>query len=215
MIINDNCNTVSVYEYYKSIDEDDKRYLIKGYVKNYLRKNIELNLTKEEEEKLNEAFNKVTLEYESLNVNKDSINKKKQEIDIISLTYKHDIIQSVIDIYEETLFVDVFDLLNEINVKFDKLGDINKQVKRLVQECKHIRNNIKIKKINYYKKYKRSDDQNNDSLVKSVSKRAIYISLNLEMKSNINIEKTSLYDWVNFNELNEARIALIKKLKNG
>lgn len=215
MTINDTCNKVTVYNYYKSIESNDKRYLIKNFYKKYVSKNIELELTEDQIKKLDLAFDKVTSEYEKLNVNKLSIQKKKAEIEIAVLAYRHEIITRVIDIYKETSFIGVFDVLNEIEINFDKEADVNKEVKKLISKCKHIRNSIKIKKINYSKKFNNESEDRKSSLLKDISKRAMYISLNLEMKSTINIEKTTLFDWVNLNEMNEAKIALVKSMRNG
>lgn len=215
MIINDTCRTVKVYDYYMAIESNDKRYLIKNYEKDYVRKNIDLKLTPSLKVMLEEAFKKVSFEYQCLNVDKRAIAQKKAEIEIATLTYRYEIINRVIEIYDETLFIDVFDLLNEIDVKFDKSNNVSSEINKLLRICKHIRNNIKIRKINYLKKFDKDSKQSTESLLKNISKRALYISLNLEMKSNINIEKTSLYDWVNLNELNESKTALIKNMRNG
>lgn len=196
-----NCDDTYVYNFYKTIEEKDYKFLIKDYEKNYVFKNKELELTEQEENILIDLFDKINKEITIKNLNSNVILNKRLELDIKYDELKYEVLKSILDLYETTGEVGVLSILNEYYIVFDENKDINTQIKFVINTIKHLKNKIKLKKIKYANSNKSKN--NNENILKSIRRRAVYLSLHLKLGSMIDIKKTTLTDWFILNDISQ------------
>lgn len=196
-----NCDDTYVYNFYKTIEEKDYKFLIKDYEKNYVFKNKELELTEQEENILIDLFDKINKEITIKNLNSNVILNKRLELDIKYDELKYEVLKSILDLYETTGEVGVLSILNEYYIVFDENKDINTQIKFVINTIKHLKNKIKLKKIKYANSNKSKN--NNENILKSIRRRVVYLSLHLKLGSMIDIKKTTLTDWFILNDISQ------------
>lgn len=208
MIIYNNCDDLPIYFFYKIFDTKDYRYLIIDFNK-YSESHV---INEQQQKELSDVFNRITFEYSRL-TNNNKLKKKYQlQIDIKELEIEYNYCVKTIEIYLKYEVIEVLLLLEEFGYDIDVNKDIKKQILRINNQLKGIKNKVRLRKIRYTKLYKEDKDESNDSkdtfLMKDLEKKAIYLKANLNI--SIDTKKTSVTTWASILDVNEE-----KRLKDG
>lgn len=194
---------ILVWNFYKIIDSEDVRFLIKKYNPEKDKDKVSTKLLF----KLQNIFNKIVLDFNALNADNKTIRKLKRKFDIDYMQSRYENTQKVIDMYLETGHIEVLFLLKELKWSFDSFKDIDKQLTVLTKRMKTLKMKIKLAKI----KYEKENSIKNKKLKKTthleeLEKRAIYIEQILEKKYPINTRKTTLIRWCNLLEVSNNKV---------
>jgi KaiC/GvpD/RAD55 family RecA-like ATPase len=194
------------------VSQNDLIYLIVNVndstddqVNKYVEKNIN---------DLTIKFNKIEEEYKAITFDKKELSKQKELARMIYLESQHNAIVKVLNLYIETNEILVLDILNELGCKFDKLNDINKQLKSANRVIMNLKNKINILNSNFKIKYKITNKELKEDKVtsvtgieKSLDSQALMLEGNLETGYRIDIKTTSVLRWVNLLETNKSKLA--------
>lgn len=205
MIICKNCDTVTVYAFYKSIQDKDLRFLIRDYEEEYLFVGKELALSEKLENELKEAMNDIVNEYNRMNVDSKEVKRLKAEYNIEYLTGQYELANNLLNLYNEYGNIEILLVLKDLGFNIDLSKGVEFTVKQVVRRVKFLGNKIRIEKAKYANENKQSNEDKD--LIKELRKRAILISSNLGLGTVVDIKKTSLSDWSSFMELNEEIVA--------
>lgn len=201
-----------IYNFMMCVSQNDLIYLIVNVndseddqVNKYVEKNIN---------ELTIKFNKIEEEYKAITFDKKELSKQKELGRMIYLESQHNAIVKVINLYIETKEILVLDILNELGCKFDKLKNINKQLKSANRIIMNLKNKINILNSNFKIKYKITDQELKEDKItsvtgieKSLDSQALMLEGNLETGYRIDIKTTSVLRWVNLLETNKSKIA--------
>jgi len=201
-----------IYNFMMCVSQNDLIYLIVNLndseddqVNKYVEKNIN---------ELTIKFNKIEEEYKAITFDKKELSKQKELGRMIYLESQHNAIVKVINLYIETKEILVLDILNELGCKFDKLKNINKQLKSANRIIMNLKNKINILNSNFKIKYKITDQELKEDKItsvtgieKSLDSQALMLESNLETGYRIDIKTTSVLRWVNLLETNKSKIA--------
>jgi hypothetical protein len=203
MIIYNSCDDLPIYFFYKIFETKDFRYLIKDF-NSYSNSHELSNKQKSEFEGI---FNKIMFEYSKLSNNNKLKLRYELQLDIVEMEIEYEYCVRTIDLYLKYNNIEVLLLLKEFDYDIDENGDIKKQILKINNKLKGLKNKIRIKKIRYTKLFKDDEDENIDSsfLIKSLEKEAIYLRMNLGL--NIDTKNTSVTTWLSIKEINKAKLS--------
>jgi hypothetical protein len=190
----------------------DLKYLIsneskfsEGKVSSYVLKN---------EKKLKELIESMQEEYKGLVFNKKELIKQKELGDMMFIEVKHNLIIKCLSLFIETEDFSVLEILEEIQIKFDKEKELLPQLEKVRAIAYGLKNRINIKTINFKKKYNLTDtelevehEDTSSDIEKQLDSQALLLEGNLEKGYRIDIKKTSVLRWVNLREQNDEKIA--------
>lgn len=167
---------------------------------------------------LKSTFKKIEEEYKSLIFEKRELDRNKEIVAMKSLETKHNLIIKVVSIYLDSREVEVLEILNDLDVGFDKDKDIIPQLQKAKNAAKGLRNKINIKQAAFKAKYRIDEDaeyENTESdIEKFLDSQALSMESNLETGYRIDIKKTSVLRWVNLMERNRYKTEQLNKIKN-
>jgi hypothetical protein len=194
------------------VSQNDLIYLIinvNDYTDDQVNKYIEKNIND-----LTIKFNKIEQEYKAITFDKKELLKQKELLRMIYLESQHNTIVKVINLYIETNEILILDILNELGCKFDKLKNINKQLKSVNRIIMNLKNKINILNSNFKIKHKITHNELKENKVtsitgieKSLDSQALMLEGNLETGYRIDIKTTSVLRWVNLLETNKSKLA--------
>lgn len=176
----------------------------------HLRKFIDKNKSE-----IEESIKKIEHEYKSLTFEKRELNRNKELAKMMFMETKHNAIVKIVTLYLETKDIEVLEVLNELDVKFDRTKPIKKQLERARRETIGLRNKMNIAQANFKRKYKIDDDvveeYNENDVEKNLDSQALSMEGNLETGYKIDIRTTSVLRWLNLMESNRRRIEQFNK----
>jgi len=197
------CRTISVYSFYKANMYQDFRYLIKEY--------NEDDANGKFDEFKNDIKLKVTLknileEYSVLIRDKKSLRLRKMEWELMYHIGQHSLIIKVLKIYAECKLTEVLEILNDLQIPFDKDKPIGLQLDKAVLYSKHLKNKINIKSANFKKLSGITDEETDpDDVINGLDKTALSLEKSLELGYHIDIKTTVMERWVNLIEMNRKQ----------
>ena len=202
--IHKSCSTISVYSFYMTLINNDFRYLIKGYddqEDNYVIYKQDVALAS--------IFRSITREYETLIRDRKTLMKAKAFFEIKVLKAKYDLIARILNLYKEVEIIEVLGVLNEIDIPFFSDREVGPQIDMIINKSKGIKNMIKIKEINFNKRYD-NDNENSEELIsaniiKSLDQEALGLETFLELGYKVDIKETTMTRWINMKAMSEAK----------
>lgn len=199
MNIHKNCSSLSIWSFYKIIDTEDVRYLIKNY-----DNDKDIKLTEKRITELMSIWDEIVTEYGLLTVNAKVIKNYRLQFIIAELEFKYSTCINVLDIYANSGMIDVLLILNEFDFNINLLLNLEQQIDIVINKLKSLKNQIKIHKINYTRKYKK----NVEDIKFNLDREALILQMNLDLKAGIDVKNTSVERWLNMVELNNEKIEL-------
>lgn len=200
MYIYKSCDTLPIYFFYKIINTDNYKFLVKDYsIDN------EIKITEEQESELYLIFKKIIYEYSELTSSRRIKLRYEKEIKIVEMEYEYDYCINAIQLYKKYGFFEVLVLLNDYghNITGDK--DIFKQLEVVNNKLKGLVNRIKIAKISFERKYNKDKEKINDKNFNfKLEKEAAQLQINLDT-SFIDTKKTSVSRWIVLIEINKEK----------
>lgn len=118
------------------------------------------------------------------------------DIDINLILGKINSVTSVLDLYEKSENVGVLELLNDLDISFDKNKKIEPQVKKAIFKVKMLRNKYKLLVLKVKK--------GNKSKL-NVSKTALKLEKSLELSYEIDTSKCQMEKWVTMLNLSKTK----------
>lgn len=210
------CSDTPIYNFMMYAHTSDYKYLISNLkklsetaVKDYLERNAQ---------GLKKLGGEIEYEYRGLVFNAREFNKQRDIALMMALEVQHNAIVKTVDLYLKTKEIKILDLLNKLDVTFDKNNPIEPQLKKAKAMVQSLRNQIGIKTASFKAKYKIDDTQlaeqkqsQFEDIEKALDSQALSMEANLETGYRINIKKTSVLRWVNLLEANERKIEQLNK----
>lgn len=199
------CSTLPIYNFYKASLFQDLRYLIKGYDEDEPSHDAY-----KQNKELAEILKNIVKQYAVLTNDKKTMKLKKMEYELIFLRGRYNLIIKVLGIYRECKMVEVLDVLNDLEVPFDKSKPIGKQIDKAIQTTKGLKNKINIKQLNFKKLSGIKDDdtkQDPNDAMASLDKTALLLETNLELGYRVNIRTTNMERWTNLLSMNADKVA--------
>lgn len=200
-------NSIMVYNFFKIVETDDLRYLIKSFDD----ENSEIELTEEQKAEYAEIFNGIYYDYCEITQNFKLRGILEKEILIQQWSITHTIISSSLNIYDEYKDIlskeslnNVLDLINQLEdpkyiIKLDK--PLDPQINKLVNKMKGLKNKIVIYKAKIAESLKNEKAQTKIDL----DKDALYLERNLELGREIDPKKTTLARWVRMIQMSKEK----------
>lgn len=183
------CSTLSIYAFYKLVETQDLKWLIKDY------DDEEVKITPFETNLLVKASDEIMNEYGGLTVNNKVISTYKRQILISYLEYKYQICEDIVSLYEQCEREEVLDLLDAFNVKTRNLDEIKKKINSWKMQSN-------IQKANN----KQKNTEISKDIVRNLDKEAMMLELNLKLGYNLDVKKISVTRWVNMLKLSEEKV---------
>ena len=196
MRIYKNCDSLSIYHFYKIIDTGDLRYLIKGYDGEKKRK-----IRKRQQKRLEEAWESILNEYAGLTYNKEVQLNFRAQAKLIRLRLKYVVVSETLRLYDTYGDSVVLKLLCDVGMKFSPDEPIEPQVKRIRGQVKGLKMKVKIAEANYEKRFKKTREK----IKINLEKQALILEVNLGIKSGIEVRNTSVTRWIMITQLNEEK----------
>jgi hypothetical protein len=156
-----------------------------------------------------DIFEKILEEFLSLsNTTKNNstikrANDFRNKFLIAELEYKYYTTTKVLNLYNKTYSNEVLFVLIDIGWDFDKLLPYGPQIDVITKACNGLKNQIKIKKVNYSNKYKAKEKENSKGI--SLSKQAMYLQSNLDLGYFLDIRVCSAENWLNLLAFSEEK----------
>lgn len=191
------CATISIFSFYEILKTNDYRYLIKGYSKEDEDKHIDFKSNKEGEV----IFEKILKEFLLLSKEPNSkpdlkeISDFKNNFLITELEYKYTVTTKLLNIYMHTNSLEALLILKEVGWALDTLKPYGPQIDVITKACLGLKNQIKIKKINYSNKNKIKASE--EAKTMSLAKQALYLQNNLELGYFLDVRKCTVENWLN------------------
>jgi len=189
MKIYNSLDKISVYLFFKLIETNDYSLLIKNKKQ---RKKVSLK----DRDILNEAFKELVHEYCVATNNFKIIGDIKKKIYISKLEYKYFLLSKILAIFEKHEEIEVLFVLDGLGYNFKDSDNIDLEMKKLINNFKHLKNKINITKLKYNKESEKSDNKNFD-----LDSIALSLERALDLKYNIDVKTTSMRRWINLNNL--------------
>lgn len=199
MKLHSSCSSLSIYSFYKIIDTNDYRYLLKNFDDENDEQKIELTIIEEHE--LIIIFEKILNEYNKLNIDRKLIKKLRAQIEIKYLESKYKATSKILKMYSIYDSIEVLVLLNDIGWVFKIDEDIDTQITKIINQCKGLKNRIKIAKINYTKEFKEKEG----AIEIDLDEEAALLEINLGLSYFIDIRVISVKRWINLKKINKKR----------
>src|SRR5690606_32568872 len=114
IFVNDDCNSLSIYNFYLISETRDFRYLIKGFKGGDDNHYIDLK----ENEKLSEIYDKIYKDYNELISNKNIIRRDKAYFSIKEKTLTYELASSILETYKVHKDIEVLVVLNDLGFVF-------------------------------------------------------------------------------------------------
>lgn len=200
MKIYKDCDTLSIFSFYKIIETNDFTYLLK-------KRKEGIKLNKVEQAICNQAFQKILKEFEANNATNESLKDYKEQIRIGYMQSIYDITTEILKMYESFGDTRILELLKPCKWKFDKDKEIEPQIKVVLLKMKGLKNKINISNINYKERYRK--EKNSNSLNFDLEKEAVRLSISLKLNYLINTKTTSVATWINLKKINEEQIKIL------
>lgn len=178
------CSTLSIYAFYKLVETQDLRWLIKDY------DDEDTKLNPKEFNELAVASDLLMKEYGELTVNSKVISTYKKQILITYLEYKYTICEDILRLYIESGNEAVLDLLKEFKIT-------TRDVKAIEQKIKGWKMEYAIHKAQKENK----DKQLNNEVVRNLDREAMILEMNLKLGYNLDVKKITVVRWINMMKL--------------
>ena len=193
------CRDLPISNFFGLLESNDLSLLVK-----------EGSITDFEEEQLHEKFLEITKEYHELKQNQALLDELKAKFNISFLEYEYEITKELIRIYNKTEEYGALLVLNEMkwNIKFDK--DIEPQLKSITHRLKGIKNQIKIKKSNFVRKYQKKYKATTPNF--NLDRQLIELEIGIPLNYKIDPEKDSISKYVHWLNILEEKN---KAIRNG
>jgi len=202
MKIYKSCNTLPIGRFFRVFETQDYRHLVRGY--DY--ENDNLKLTPEKELELSVIFKDIFYEYSELTQNHKLRSHLKKQGLIEQWEFLYKLVTNCLYIYMEYGDLEVLDLINKVEepgYEIDIEESIKPQIDKIVSKTKGLKNKIKIFKIKFAKSVK--NDNSDDKPKYNLERNALYLERNLELRSQIDPETTSVARWVTLVEMNKEK----------
>ena len=187
------CKTLPMYNFNEVLRTNDYRFLSKTFDE---FEDEEFKFGVEETIEARGLWRELLYEYSALTANRNIILNYQAQIKIVEQEFKYMIITKVLNNYAEFGFVEVLDILNNVEgVNFDIKGNIESQVVRLVSTAKRLKTGIAILKLKFEEKFKKRGYKDEEA-IDNLDEEAIQLEVALKISYSIDTRKTSVSKWV-------------------
>lgn len=192
--IHTGCNTLPKYSFDEIAKTLDYRWLIKGY-----QGEGGFDIEEKDRGPFENIFGRIVKEYASLSADTREIKNLKHQLLISQLEFRYQASQQILELYSKYPEIEVLLLLQDLDWKLDTASAIGPQIDKITKLMIGLKMKIKIQKANYTKKYEKKQDQN-DMMI-SLDKEALYLESNLDLGYHIDPRTTSCERWINLKKL--------------
>lgn len=196
------CKELPIYNFYKIVDDEDLRYLVKNYSED--DNNIKVD------KRAKSIFQKILEEYSELTSNKEIITNIKMRMFILELEFDKDNMQNILQLFKDTNDFSVLSLLSSFGFNIKESDDIDASLKRVISKIKGLKNKIRINKIKYEKRFEKSKEK----IKTNLDKEALILEMNLQLGREIDIRKTTVFKWITMIKISKEKSEEIQKSLN-
>lgn len=184
---------ITVSAFFKVMDTDDYSFMLKK------KNNVVPN---EKQIKILETtYAQILDEYNTRLSNKKDVRMAKEQVVIKRMNFKFITATELLELYSRFADEEILGLINELGFFIDIEGNIDKQILSLTKKLTGLKNKIKIKQSEFAKKYKIETTEDEKPKVihsDNLDEQATRIELFLELKYQIDVNKTKLIRWCNW-----------------
>jgi hypothetical protein len=196
------CSTLSVFRFYKIVDENNLNFLVKGFEDG----DTEFKYSAEAEE----IAQKILEEYAELTSNKEIVVGLNLRIKIAEFQFEKDILEGVLDSFNTYEDYSVLSLLTDFGFDIKEGDNLNIKFSKVISRIKSLNNKIKINKSKYTERFKK----NSEEIKRNLIKEALNLEMGLELGRKINVHTTMVDEWVAMVELSTLKAKALENSRN-
>ena len=197
------CATLSIYNFYRIMDDGDLRFLVVGYDE---IESEDINVTDE----ATNIFNSIIQEYSELTSNNEVVVNLNLQILIAELEFEKDTLQKILYLFNYSNNFKVLKLLSNFGFEIKEDDDINLELEKVIKRVKGLNNKIRINKSKYASRFKKVSEE----IKRNLDKEALLLEMNLKLGREIDVHSTSVLKWVNMIDMSNERNAEAEKIRN-
>jgi len=191
------CNTIPIYHFYKIMETNDYRFMIKGFD---FENDEDLKLSKFEVTEYSNIFGEIVFDYLDLLENKKLVQNYKTKMVISKLERKYVLGLKFMEIYLEYGFIECLDGLELAGYKIKKDCDIVDVIDNVKTQILALSTKIKLRKIKYADRFLKDND--NDKM--NLEREALKIEKILDLKYGIDVMTTTVAKWISMINLSKT-----------
>ena len=178
------CSTLSVFRFYKIVDDNNLSFLVKGF--------------EEGDDKIKDSAEAEVIaqnileEYALLTSNKEIVVGLKLRIKISEFEFERNILRDVLDSFNTYPDYNVLSLLTDFGFSIKEGDNLMFEFKKVISRIKSLNNKIRIHKVKYATRFKKDLEQVKRNLIKE----ALHLEMGLELGRKIDIHTTMVDEWV-------------------
>ncbi len=138
------CDDLPIFNFYQILDDGKIEFLVKEYDGGDFDKDEAIII-----------FQKILEEYTELTENRKVLQNVRMQIQIKSLEFERDVLQKMIDLFNEYEDDSVFEVVSEFGILKEEKESSDSFVKRIIRRIKSLNNKIRINKEKYSQKFKK------------------------------------------------------------
>lgn len=202
ILVKKDVNTVSIYDFCMISKHQDFRYLIR----NFREDDEDSYIGLKHDPELMLIYADLVKEHKILTEDNRSLKRAKADFEISEMKLRYSIATQILDIYKDTLEIEVLEVFNDLGYIFDKAFPIGPQLDRIFRALTGLKNQIRIKEVNFKKRYLADEEENeDDDIMRDLDSKALSLEAELELGYKINVKKTSMMRWTNLINRSELK----------
>lgn len=189
------CKVLPIYNFNEIVKRDDLRYLVKVFDE---FENDEFKLLGDEVVEARAIFKEIMYEYSAITKNRKILQSYLSQIAIEEQQFIYDISIKILDSFVEYNNPEVLEIFNRLKINFNINGNIEEQVKRIINKLKRIKTNIALMLIRHKERFDKHESKTiKEEVVDNLDEEAISLEIALKISYSIDTKKTSVSKWVN------------------
>lgn len=195
------CSEIPIFNFFELIKSRDPIHLFKSG-------EIPEDISTEE---LSNAVSELLTEYNELTKNTALMREYRDHLDIEYLEAKYNFSKMLIALYLDHGEIEIITAINRFDWGIKRDQPLLPQLEALTKKLIGVKNQLKIKKANFIKKYRRNKTEEQPTNF-NLQKQIIYLETGIPLSYKINIHEDSIERFVYWNEVLESKN---KAVENG